>query len=114
MDDGPAPGSLKEGAMIGQAGRGRTLPPVPCAGLAQRTAYFLTHYAGWVHAAMVALLVGAALVIIFGVHFASDVLDLFPSKFDSVKVWKISNREFAQGRSLSFALLDETGKCDLD
>jgi hypothetical protein len=31
-----------------------------------------------------------------------------------VRVWKISNREFAQGRALTFALHDETGKVDLD
>ena len=39
-----------------------------------------------------------ALIIIFGVRFNSDVLDLFPSHFDSVQVWKTSNRAFAQGR----------------
>jgi hypothetical protein len=58
--------------------------------------------------------IASALVIVFGVRFNSDVLDLFPRHFDSVRVWKISNREFSQGRALTFALHDESGEVDLD
>lgn len=79
-----------------------------------RVARFLTRYAGRIHLATLLLLVACALFVALRVHFSSDVLDLFPEKFDSVRVWKTANREFAQGRSLSFILQDETGACDLD
>ena len=80
----------------------------------QTLARFLAHRPGRVHAFALGLLVVCALLIGFGVKFNSDVLDLFPAHFDSVRVWKVSNREFAQGRSLTFALHDETGQVDLD
>jgi hypothetical protein len=56
----------------------------------------------------------AIVTIIFGVRFASDVLDLLPRHFDSVKAFKTFDREFSQARELTFALHDETGQCDLD
>ena len=80
----------------------------------QKLARFLARRPGRVQAFALALLVVCGLVIAFGVKFNSDVLDLFPAHFDSVRVWKVSNKEFAQGRSLSFALHDETGQVDLD
>ncbi len=79
-----------------------------------RLAAFLIRRPGWVHAASLALLAAAGCIIAFGVKFNSDVLDLFPARFDSVQVWKISNREFAQGRALTFALHDETKEVDLE
>jgi len=93
-------------------------PPPPLAQAAGNwpgsVARFLARRPGRVHAFALALLVACGLVIAFGVKFNSDVLDLFPAHFDSVRVWKVSNKEFAQGRSLSFALHDETGQVDLD
>ena len=86
----------------------------PHPGPAQRVARFLAHRPGRVHAFALALLVVCGLVIGFGVKFNSDVLDLFPAHFDSVRVWKVSNKEFAQGRSLTFALHDKTGTVDLE
>jgi predicted RND superfamily exporter protein len=83
-------------------------------GLPARVAHFLAERPGRVHAVVLGLLAVCALIIAFGVRFNSDVLDLFPAHFDSVRVWKISNREFAQGRSLTFALYDESGKVDMD
>ena len=88
--------------------------PAPHPGLPERTARFLAHRPGRVHAWALALLVVCGLIIAFGVRFNSDVLDLFPAHFDSVRAWKISNQEFAQGRSLSFALHDETKTVDLE
>ena len=82
--------------------------------LDRTVAHFVTHRRRLVVLLTALISVAAALVIVFGVKFNSDVLDLFPAHFDSVRVWKISNREFAQGRSLTFALHDETGQVDLD
>lgn len=87
--------------------------PAPLRHWTDALAAFLIRRPHWVHLASLVLLAIAACVIAFGVKFNSDVLDLFPSHFDSVQVWKTSNREFAQGRALSFALHDETGQVDL-
>ncbi len=82
--------------------------------LDRTVAHFVTHRRRLVVLLTALITITAALVIVFGVKFNSDVLDLFPAHFDSVRVWKISNREFAQGRSLTFALHDETGEVDLE
>ena len=82
--------------------------------LDRTVAHFVTHRRKLVVLLTALVTIASALVIVFGVKFNSDVLDLFPAHFDSVRVWKISNREFAQGRALTFALHDETGEVDLD
>ena len=82
--------------------------------LDRTVAHFVTHRRRLVILITALVTIASALVIIFGVRFNSDVLDLFPAHFDSVRVWKISNREFAQGRALTFALHDETGEVDLE
>ena len=89
----------------------RAARPAP---MTSAVARFLAQRPARVHAVTFGLLALCACVIGFGVRFNSDVLDLFPAHFDSVRVWKVSNREFAQGRSLTFAVHDETGKVDLD
>ena len=104
MADGPAPAFTPI-----ESAPSKTAPR-----WSDRLAAFLVHRSRRVHIAVLGLLVIAGCVIAFGVRFNSDVLDLFPADFDSVQVWKISNREFAQGRSLTFALHDETGEVDLD
>src|SRR5678810_653766 len=82
--------------------------------LDRTVAHFVTHRRKLVVLITALVTVASALVIVFGVRFNSDVLDLFPAHFDSVRVWKISNREFSQGRALTFALHDEAGEVDLD
>ncbi|MCE9610131.1 MAG: MMPL family transporter [Chthoniobacter sp.] len=80
----------------------------------QKLARFLAHRPGRVHAFALGLLLVCGLIVGLRWRFNSDVLDLFPAHFDSVRVWKVSNKEFAQGRALTFALHDETGEVDLD
>ncbi|HZJ16568.1 MAG TPA: MMPL family transporter [Chthoniobacteraceae bacterium] len=82
--------------------------------LDRTVAHFVTHRRRLVVLITALVTIASALVIVFGVRFNSDVLDLFPAHFDSVRVWKISNREFSQGRALTFALHDESGEVDLD
>ncbi len=60
------------------------------------------------------LLAASALVIAFHLHFASDVLDMLPQHFESVRIFKTYDRQFSQARELTFALHDETQQCDLD
>lgn len=82
--------------------------------LDRTVAHFVTHRRRLVM--LIAGLVAATsvLVIVFGVHFASDVLDLLPKHFDSVRSFKTFDREFTQAREVTFAVVDETGECDLD
>lgn len=47
-------------------------------------------------------------------RFASDVLDLLPRHFDSVRVLKQFDRDFSQAREVTFAVVDETREVDLD
>ncbi len=63
-----------------------------------------------------ALLLAAisGLILVWHARFASDVLDLLPGHFDSVRVFKRFDREFSQARELTFAVVDETGEVDLD
>ena len=83
-------------------------------GIERTVAHFVTHRRRWVFG--LALLVGAValLVIVLRIRLASDVLDLLPRHFDSVKAFKTFDREFSQARELTFALLDDTGAADMD
>ncbi len=63
---------------------------------------------------MALIVVASLLVIVFGVHFASDVLDMLPQSFDSVKIFKTYDQEFSQAREITFALVDESKESDLD
>ena len=82
--------------------------------LDRTVAHFVTQRRRFVM--LVAGLIAAAslVIIVFGVHFASDILDLLPKHFDSVRSFKTFDREFTQAREVTFALIDETGECDLD
>ena len=82
--------------------------------LPRTVAHFVTHRRRLVGLVAVLIAVASVLVIVFGVHFASDILDLLPKHFDSVRSFKTFDREFTQAREVTFALVDETGECDLD
>src|SRR5258708_18095788 len=77
-------------------------------------ARIVTHHRRALAVGVIALLVAAILTIIFGAHFASDVLDLLPQHFEAVKAFKTFDREFSQARELTIGLLDPTGQVDLD
>lgn len=53
-------------------------------------------------------------VIALRIHVDSDVLNLLPQRFDSVRTLKIYDREFTQARELTFGLLDEKHEADMD
>ena len=54
------------------------------------------------------------LVIVFGLRFDSDILDLLPKDFDSVQALKTSDREFTNARQIVFALWDKSADPDLE
>ena len=77
-------------------------------------ARIVTHHRLALGLGVLALVAASILTIVFGVRFASDVLDLLPQQFEAVKAFKTFDREFSQARELTFGLLDETHQVDLD
>ena len=84
------------------------------ADLASRVAHFIVHRLRWIQGGFVLILIGAIAAIALRVELASDILDLLPQRFDSVRTFKTYDREFSQARELTFAIVDETKQCDLD
>ncbi len=82
--------------------------------LDRTVAHFVTHRRGLIGFAVALLVVASVLAIVLRGRLASDILDLLPQHFDSVQTFKIYDREFSQGRQLTFAIIDESGECDLD
>jgi uncharacterized protein len=77
-------------------------------------ARIVTHHRRALGLSVLALIAASILTIVFGVHFASDVLDLLPQQFEAVKAFKTFDREFSQACELTFGLLDDTHQVDLD
>lgn len=65
-------------------------------------------------AAVVGFVLVCTAIIYFRGRVDSDVLNLLPQKFDSVRALKVYDREFTQAREVTFALWDETHATDLD
>ena len=66
---------------------------------------------------MFAVLAFAALCVLLitqRIKVDTDILNLLPQRFDSVRSLKVYDREFTQARELTFALWDESGSLDLD
>lgn len=82
--------------------------------LPARLAHWIANHRRTVLALALALAVASVLVLTRHARFGTDVLDLLPAHFDSVRALKQFDREFSQGRELTFAIIDETGTVDLD
>ena len=65
-------------------------------------------------AAMVAFVAVCVAIIAVRGRVDSDVLNLLPQRFDSVRALKVYDREFTQAREITFALWDEAHATDLD
>ncbi len=61
--------------------------------------------------ALVGLCVG---IIATRAKLDSDVLNLLPQRFDSVRALKVFDREFSQAREITFAVVDEQKETDID
>lgn len=79
-----------------------------------RLAHWLANHRRTLATIAAALALLSALVLAGYARFASDVLDLLPRHFDSVRTLKQFDREFSQAREITFAIVDETGEADLD
>ncbi len=106
--------STSQNWRMGAASAGQQSEDPPPGRLAHALAHLITERPRILFWAVGALLVVSALVIVFHVHFASDVLDMLPKKFDSVQIFKVFDRQFSQARELTFALYDEKKESDLD
>src|SRR5438094_107236 len=82
--------------------------------LDRTVAHFVTHRPRLVYAAVFAAVILSAILLLYCLRLDSDVLDLLPRKFDSVRSFKIFDRDFTQAHELTFALWDENHEADLD
>ena len=83
-------------------------------GLDRTVAHFVTHRRPLVFRECAVLMVICLLIILFGLHFDSDILDLLPKNFDSVQALKTSDREFTNARQIVFAIWDQSADPDLE
>ena len=82
--------------------------------LSSSVAHFVTHRRPLVFA-LVGIVVAACLaVVVFALRFNSDILDMLPGKFDSVRYLKVTDREFTNARQIIFGIRDESGTLDID
>jgi predicted RND superfamily exporter protein len=82
--------------------------------LDRTVAHFVTHRRPVVFATVGVLMLASVLVIIFGLQFNSDILDLLPKNFDSVQAFKTTDREFTNARQITFALSLKSTDGDLE
>ncbi|MDD5349863.1 MAG: MMPL family transporter [Chthoniobacteraceae bacterium] len=82
--------------------------------LESRFAHFSVRRPRVVLAAVALFIAVCAAVIFLRGKVDSDVLNLLPQRFASVRALKVYNREFSQAREITFALWDETHEADLD
>jgi predicted RND superfamily exporter protein len=68
-------------------------------------AHLLTERRGLVWAFVLTLIAACLAILVTRMALDSDILNMLPGKFDSVKGLKIYNRDFEQTRELTFALL---------
>jgi predicted RND superfamily exporter protein len=82
--------------------------------LDRTVAHLVTHRRPAVFAAVAVLAVASLLIIVFGLRFNSDILDLLPKNFDSVQAFKTTDREFTNARQITFALSLPPDQGDLE
>jgi predicted RND superfamily exporter protein len=89
-------------------------PRGDAADLPAAIAHFVVTRRRWIQAGAALVIIISIVLLVFRVELASDVLDLLPQRFDSVRTFKTYDREFSQARELTFAIVDESKQCDLE
>ena len=82
--------------------------------IAERTAHLITQRPRLLWGILVALLFAAGAIIIGRSHLNSEVLDMLPGHFESVQIYKLTNREFSSARELIIGLLAPSDDVDID
>ena len=80
----------------------------------RKIAYFVTHRRKSIYA-WIALGIALCVVLcVFYMHLDSEVLNLLPGNFDSVKSLKVFNNDFSQNMELTFAVYDPDHSTDME
>ena len=82
--------------------------------LDRTVAHFVTHKRPAVFITVGVITLACLLVIVFGLRFNSDILDLLPKDFDSVQAFKTTDREFTNARQITLALSLQSTDADLE
>ena len=81
---------------------------------ADRVAHLITHRPRLLWGIIVLMLTAAAAVIVGRARLNSDVLDMLPGHFESVGIYKITDREFSSARELIFGLHAKSEDTELE
>ncbi len=82
--------------------------------LAERVAHLITQRPRLLWGILVALLIAAGAIITGRSHLNSEVLDMLPGHFESVQIYKLTNREFSSARELIIGLVAPSDEVDMD
>lgn len=80
----------------------------------RKIAHFVVQRRRTVFALVGLLLAVCAVLLALFLRLDSEILNLLPDRFESVRALKAYNTEFTQSRELTFGLLDEKRETDLD
>lgn len=80
----------------------------------ERIARLVAHHQRALILTAVGIAVTSVCIIVAAVRFDSQVINLLPAHFNSVKALKIFDQEFEQARELTFVFFDDSGEVDLE
>jgi predicted RND superfamily exporter protein len=82
--------------------------------LADRVAHLVVHRPRILWITLVVLLCVSALLIFVRAKMNTEVLDMLPSHFESVNIYKLADKEFGTSQDLFFGLIAPNDEVDLD
>jgi predicted exporter len=82
--------------------------------IAERVAHLVAQRPRLLWAILLALLIAAAALILGRSHLNSEVLDMLPGHFESVRIYRLADREFSSARELIIGLLAPSDDVDMD
>ena len=82
--------------------------------ISDRVAHLVAHRPRLLWFSLLALLAVAGTLIFTRSHLNSEVLDMLPGHFESVRIYKLADREFSSARELIIGLLAPSDEVDMD
>ena len=82
--------------------------------IAERVAHLVAQRPRLLWGILLALLAAAAALIFARSHLNSEVLDMLPAHFESIRIYKLADREFSSARELIIGLLAPSDEVDMD
>lgn len=80
----------------------------------RRIAHCVTHRRRAIYTGLALAVLACIALLVCCLHLDSEVLNLLPGSFDSVRALKTYNKDFSQNRELTFAIYDPDHATDLD